>query len=490
MYITEFEIENLRCFAGKHKVSLDRGGGTYAGWTVFAGRNGSGKSTLLKALAAAAVGPSAAQILESGTPNWRREKTASANVRVHLLPAPGDTGERVVQGSKKHAGLRFDKQGRLSASLVFRRSSPVDFLWGLVGGAFIRRDWSEHPMSPWGEASMGWFVAGYGPFRRLGPSTVEVTKMSANPKLARMVNLFREEATLSDAVDWLKEVHARALETRRGAATLRDDVLALLNDGLLPDGSEVRRVNSDGLWIHRDGHTFPLKQVSDGYRTVAALVVDLARHLHQAHGNLLISRGPRGLQCEHHGVVLIDEIDAHLHVEWQQRIGTWLTQHFPKIQFLVTSHSPFICQAASPRGILRLPGPGEKRKIEHLESRLFQAVVNGGADDAVMSELFGLDHAHSARAEALRQRVAQLELKMLQGTATKKEQQQYQDDRALLPDGLGELADRKLRMLQSQRAPAKKKAPVRKPAVAGKKAAARKRVPASEKARAGRARTR
>lgn len=475
MYITEFEIENLRCFAGKHKVSLDRGDGTYAGWTVFAGRNGSGKSTLLKALAAAVVGPTTAQILESGAPNWRREKKASARVQVRLARLLTD--ERVILGNKK----------RLSVSLTWQRvRSSADTFSGILGPATDR----SFPLGPWDAEAIGWFVAGYGPFRRLGPPTVEVVKMAASPKLARLVNLFREDSTLSDAVDWLKDVHSRALENRFRAAELRDEVLALLNDGLLPDGSKVQRVDTDGLWIHRDGHTFPLKHVSDGYRTVTALVVDLVRHLYHAYPRLLISHGPHGLQCQRPGVVLIDEVDAHLHVEWQQRIGTWLTQHFPKIQFLVTSHSPFICQAASPRGILRLPGPGEKRKIEHLEPRLFQAVVNGGADDAVMSELFGLDHAHSARAEALRQRVAQLELKMLQGTATKREQQQYQQNRALLPDGLGELADRKLRMLQSRRAPAKKKAPVRKPAVAGKNAAARKRVPASEKARAGRARTR
>ena len=46
------------------------------------------------------------------------------------------------------------------------------------------------------------------------------------------------------------------------------------------------------------------------------------------------------------GVILIDEIDAHLHPAWQKRIGFWLKAHFPNIQFIVTTHSPFICQAA------------------------------------------------------------------------------------------------------------------------------------------------
>ena len=485
MYITEIELSNLRCFQGTHKISLDRGGGTYAGWTVFAGRNGSGKSTLLKAIAAAVAGPLAVRSLEGGVPNWLRERSQWAHVKV-----------RVQSGSEDR--LQRTSSARSGKSPDVHSSPPrVDLTlgWGKFGSGaplFLHR---SHPKAkvdqgPWHDSPDGWFLAAYGPHRRLGPVTADIAKVSNDPKLARLINLFREESTLSDAVDWLKEQHARSLDRRPGAAALVSEVRELLNDGLLPDGSVVKGVDSDGLWITRDEVTVALKQVSDGYRTVTALVVDLVQRLHATYGRLPLERGPAGLICPLPGVVLVDEIDAHMHVAWQQKIGVWLTQHFPNLQFLVTSHSPFICQAASPRGIIRLPGPGEHRKIEHLDPRLFHAVVNGGADDAVMSELFGLDHAHSARAEALRQQVAQLELKMLQGTATEKEQQQYLDDRGLLPDGLGELADRKLRMLQSRRAPARKKTPARKPARASKKAAARKRAPASEKARAGRARTR
>lgn len=45
------------------------------------------------------------------------------------------------------------------------------------------------------------------------------------------------------------------------------------------------------------------------------------------------------------GVVLIDEVDAHLHPTWQTRIGQWFTKYFPNIQFIVTTHSPLVCRA-------------------------------------------------------------------------------------------------------------------------------------------------
>jgi hypothetical protein len=261
-----------------------------------------------------------------------------------------------------------------------------------------------------------------------------------------LINLYNESATLSDAVDWLKGIHLRALEKKVGAADLRDGVLRLLGDGLLPDGSVVERVDSEGLWVRRDGFALPLEQVSDGYRTVTALVVDIARRLHASYRTLPLTTHSGALSCPLPGVVLIDEVDAHMHVEWQQKLGFWLTSHFPAIQFVVTTHSPFICQAAS--SIIRLPAPGEARIMEHLEQRLFNAIVNGGADDAVMSELFGLEHAHSAAAEQLREQLAALELKLVSGTATNKEKAEHKRIREALPDDIGEEADRKLRMVR------------------------------------------
>lgn len=80
MYITEIEISDLRCYKGTQTLSLDRGDGRYAGWTVFAGRNGSGKSTLLKALALSVIGPMAARSLVGTFPGWVRRGESLADI--------------------------------------------------------------------------------------------------------------------------------------------------------------------------------------------------------------------------------------------------------------------------------------------------------------------------------------------------------------------------------------------------------------------------
>jgi energy-coupling factor transporter ATP-binding protein EcfA2 len=439
MYISEIEITNLRSFRGTHKISLDRGNGTYAGWTVFAGRNGSGKSTLLKAIAAAVIGPLAVRSLTGSPPDWIREGSKTAKIKAHI-----------VVDRARDAMFGHERQTSLEVGLEWVKSSSVGNKAVTSFRPALKQSGHKAALSgPWFEEPGGWFIAGYGPYRRLGPATAEVAKFSADANLSRLINLYSESATLADAVDWLKNIHLLALERKQGAKALRDDVLKLLADGLLPDGSQVEKVDSEGLWIIRDKILVPLEQVSDGYRTVTALVVDIARRLHACYRDLQLTTKNGQLQCVLPGVVLIDEVDAHMHVEWQQKIGFWLTSHFPNIQFLTTSHSPFICQAASPLGIIRLPAPGEERKMEHLEPRLFNAIINGGADDAVMSELFGLDHAHSQAAEQRKERAAALELKLVTGKATAADKREHAQLLCGLPDDIGEDADRKLRMVKS-----------------------------------------
>ncbi|MFI5605882.1 AAA family ATPase [Amycolatopsis sp. NPDC051903] len=249
------------------------------------------------------------------------------------------------------------------------------------------------------------FCAGYGPFRRLAGGAPEAQSLMRG-EFARVASLFSEDASLAEGVAWLINQHLRALEGKAGARELKDAVLGLLGDGLLPDGYRVHDVDSDGLWVSYRGDRFPLREMSDGYRTVTALVVDLVRQLAEA-----------GLGVDAPGVVLIDEVDAHLHVSWQKRIGPWLKAHFPRIQFVVSTHSPYVCQAADPGGLIRLPGPDEQEPPRVVSDELYQRVVYGSGDDAVLSDLFGLDTPYSPRAVELREHLAELELLVATGQA-------------------------------------------------------------------------
>ena len=93
----------------------------------------------------------------------------------------------------------------------------------------------------------------------------------------------------------------------------------------------------------------PFGVLSDGQRNVVAMIGDLAFKAAQLNPHL----GERVL-TETPGVVLIDELDLHLHPHWQRHIAEDLRRTFPALQFIVTTHSPFIVQSARDGEIIAL----------------------------------------------------------------------------------------------------------------------------------------
>lgn len=453
MYIRKLQIENIRCFgAADEGVDLDltRPDGSYAGWTVIAGRNGTGKTTLLRAISLSIVGPLVARNLQESFAGWIRKGAESALVRTQM---DYDIRDRFVGSGNIPAppfwtGLRWQSQpGGPEPSL----EAPP--------GLNPRTRARIPDRGPWSDNPQGWFVAGYGPFRRLSGHASDAQRlMSGPPRIARLVSLFREDASLTEAIEWLREIYFRQLDLERrekgsevlALFNLQMAVLELLDDGLLPDGAQVERFDADGLWIRRDNVVLPLMELSDGYRTMIALVFDLVSQLHRCFGELTLQKRDGRVFLPYRGVALIDEIDTHLHVSWQQRIGFWLKEHFPGIQFIVTTHSPFICQAADPNGLIRLRAPGDDKATGQVREALYYTIVNGGADDAVLTELFGLEHPHSDAAERLREQVSELEALVLEGKATPKQKRELERLEAQLPGTPSAGIEKALRTLSTQ----------------------------------------
>lgn len=245
--------------------------------------------------------------------------------------------------------------------------------------------------------------------------------MASGGSAPELATLFREDASLAEGVQALREIYLRRMEGDKEAEALERGTLDLLNDGLLP-GVQILEVRSDAVHVSVGGARLPLTAISDGYRATAALVLDLLRQMSRFYKNFHISTKNGHPIIPYSGVILLDEADTHLHVSWQQRIGFWLKEHFPHIQFLVTTHSPFICQAADAGGLIRLKPAPDEPAAEPLSVAEYNRVINEGADAAVITSLFGLDSPHSAAAEARREELARLEARELQGLALTREE--------------------------------------------------------------------
>ncbi len=399
MYIQRVVLENLKGFKSLD-FSFLRPDGSLPGWTVLTGDNGSGKTALLKAIALALVGPDVGRALQPSFRGWTREGCTEAKIEVQI---------HVQDQDKFTTGRRADS---FWSEIEFLKNGGPEI--SMKAGS-KRRGKKRGPLNgPWADNTGGWFAAGYGPFRRLYGASPEAQRLMSGPsRVARFATMFKEDATLLECELWLKDLNHKSLEEHPREQRVLKQVCDLLNDDFLRNGLRVERVDSDGLWLRDSAGTIlSLSDMSEGYRAALALMIDILRHMDQAYGDQsLVELSEEGLVVPHPGVVLIDEIDVHLHPAWQREIGFWLKKRFPMVQFLVTTHSALVCQAADENGIFHLPPPGSDYSPFQLSSEDYLQIIRSKVDAIYLSPAFGLTQTRSPQAVEARRAHARLKAK-------------------------------------------------------------------------------
>ncbi len=150
------------------------------------------------------------------------------------------------------------------------------------------------------------------------------------------------ELRLVDFGNWME-----VQESMRSDRPAAERVLAACEEAVrrfLPGYANLRLGGKDNpqVLIDRDSKTIPVQQLSDGERGILALILDLTRRLAQANPDLTDPAS------EAEAIVLIDEIDLHLHPKWQRQIVHNLTTTFPRCQFIATTHSPQVVASVEP----------------------------------------------------------------------------------------------------------------------------------------------
>jgi len=136
-------------------------------------------------------------------------------------------------------------------------------------------------------------------------------------------------------------------------------------------------VQYDELRLERpNGDIQSFSMLSEGYRNMVAMIADIAWRA----AVLNPHHGPEAHLCTE-GVVLIDELDQHLHPAWQRRIVADLRRTFPKIQFIVTTHSPQIVASVS-RSQVRL--------LDHNRLVADEPYVEGRSSNEILEDVFGV----------------------------------------------------------------------------------------------------
>lgn len=416
MYITKISLKNIRSLKS---ISWEIEKDQCPGWHVIIGDNGSGKSTFLKAISLALIF-NQFDALRQNSNEWLNRDTDSGYINIELL--------------RDQAHDQFTGKGNTYQREKF--PVKVDFV-RLQDKVSLRKGKSKEDPSRyvWGEVVKGWFSAAYGPFRRFSGGDKDYQKLFySHPRLAAHLSIFGEDVALGESIEWLKELQFKKLESK-SERSLIDTIISFVNNtDLLPHRAKISRITSEGVEFI-DGNNCPLlvEQLSDGYRSILSMTFELIRQLMQVYGVDQVFGGQDNPYIIASGVVLIDEIDVHLHPTWQKQIGLWFCKYFPNIQFIVSTHSPIICQAATGGTVYRLPKPGSDDSGQMITGQDLNRLLYGNVLDAYGTEVFGENVTRSEVSRQKQTRLAQLNQKSRYEELTEEEQQEHQMLQAMMP---------------------------------------------------------
>lgn len=403
MYIKKVEIKNIRSIE-HFSMTFQKNA---AGWHVLIGDNGSGKSTILKAICLALVGPPEYHsLIGQNWDSWLRKGNEEGDIALVVLADP--------KVDKNLSGQSYETKYEVKPKLVLKKSR----INGRTGQVEIHDNITiGQEFNPgdhiWTNAK-GWLALAYGPFRRFsGGEEIWRDIARKNPSLARHLSVFVEGFVFSDCIDWLVKLKHRELE-RPGQSSIIDGLKRLINEGgLLPFKAQLKEITSEGVFFEdANGAIVTISELSDGNRSILTLALDIIRQIIAVYGEEMVLKemNSQKQSIGLPGVVLVDEIDAHLHPTWQARIGQWFLKYFPKIQFIVTTHSPIICRAAKKGSIWRLSAPGSEEPSRKITGPERDRLVFGNVLEALGTEAFGSKVSRSQESTEKLERLAELNM--------------------------------------------------------------------------------
>ncbi len=303
--IERIELENFRVF---ENLVLDTGTADTetAPWLVILGENGTGKSSILQGIALS---------LMDSEDRGKLEIDPRASLH-HII------NNRKRQYRRSKGSVRVHIAGF---------TNPIELRFSRYSNTFHCTEEDQKVL-----------LLGYGSTRLLPRhGSLKPEAQSGTARFARVRNLFNPYVPLADAGEWLLSLGRRQFDV---AAKVIKDLLSL------DETARIRRGRWD-MEVEAFGSRSSLRLLSDGYQSMLALSADIMSVMFTAWTDMTVAEG----------VVLIDELEAHLHPMWKMRIVSNLKKCFPRIQFIVTTHDPLCLRGLSKGEVVVLKRDNENR---------------------------------------------------------------------------------------------------------------------------------
>lgn len=385
MWVEEITLDNIKCFE-RHNIKLGSKKDPYP-WISLLGENGTGKSTVLQSIALMLAGPEGAtQLLKPS--GWLKHGNSPGKLTIKIHQGDNDPGS--YSGEKKERKtfqytfyITGDEKLAINNQIFTEPVITPDTKARAL--TWLR----ENALLPKGK---GWFGAGYGAFRRLTRSNRIIVPSLQQPlRYTNFFSQFREDESLEAFETWLVYLDYRISKDENDFIAKKQFQLGIdAINKLLPDGNSFDKIDEKGkIWFNIQNTKVSTVSLSDGFRSIMALAGDLIWRMIEAFPN---SDNP----LREEGVVLIDELDIHLHPTWQRQIAGLLRLTFPNIQFIMATHSPLVAAGAGEDAVtfrfVKNKGNVEVSVIKNIHAM--------SVDKILESEAFGLVSSFSVETQS------------------------------------------------------------------------------------------
>jgi hypothetical protein len=386
LYYEAIDFSNVKCFQGEHSVDFRDRAGRPSMWTLFLGENGVGKTSVLQMLAwmRPVEPPEQKKTIEPalfGEPD---------NFLFLRLVRQAEEAVRMTsRATFARYGVETDRQVHTYIQVVTNSGNPHTGDIKKLADVSVGRAKNSSKPAP------RLPLIGYGANRQIG------AKNLGDPVLSDPVAmLFSPVTTLYDPESILRDLDYAARMRKAGARARRTQFLELIAT-IAPavgaatnihfTGPSINAAEDDptGIKFMTGRSLVPFSGMSLGQQTTIAWALDLAWRLVRLYPD---SEAP----LSEPAIVLVDEIDLHLHPKWQQNLRTYLSQHFPATQFIATAHSPLMAQASLDANLVVFQEKDGRVSIWNDAERLLDWRL-----DQVVTALFGLPSGRGREVDAL-----------------------------------------------------------------------------------------
>ena len=385
MKISKLKIKNIKCFE-EIEIPFENENNEITNWSLIVGDNGSGKTTILRSLALGLCDAKGASALleELYGDGFLRQGADKGEIKVTL---------KDTQNSKEYT----------IKTIIEGDDEAVSQTRSLESIQSMRREI---------------FAIAYGASR----SIMGTRSYDRYALVDSLYTLFNYRASLQNA-----ELGARRIKDHKNGEW--EKTQKILKKVLMFDERDEIYLEMAGLYVKK-GNTrkISFNDLSDGYQSLTSVILDFLSW------KLLDVEG--GFDLENlSGIFIIDEIEQHLHPQWQRNIINLLSKQFPKMQFICTTHTP-ICAL----GLNDLAGTSQLVKASYVNSHssvdffdLKDEFKGYRADQILTSEIFGLSDARSISIENKLEEYREIYLKDERSEDEKEKLQNIEEELKDLP---------------------------------------------------------